>query len=89
MTPNDVSEVAGGFAGSMLVAVLVVLGIAALVMPLYVIAIHGELKRLRKAQEEALWLAKKAPSEGMKPSSYLPPQEGFDGPPKVRMRSNG
>lgn len=86
MSPNDVSQVAGGFAGSLMLAFVIVLGIAALLMPLYVIAIHGELKKLRKLAEEQRWQASRAAAP---PSSYLPPAEDLSGPPKVRMRSNG
>lgn len=91
MKPNDVAELAGGVAGSLGVALLLVLAIAAIVMPLYVIALYGEVKRQRRVMEMQLdelrlMRSRSTPTPGV--PDWLPPQELL-GPPKVRMRSNG
>lgn len=76
MRTNDVAEVAGALTGSMLVAVVIVIGIAAILMPLYVIHMSGQVDRMRKALERLLWLEEqRAKRPASRPSDWLPPEE--------------
>lgn len=66
MNANDmeVANAMGGFVMTLLVVFGIVLAVCAVLMPLYVVAIHGSLRRQEKMMKELVWYAKERHRRG-------------------------
>ena len=55
---NEITTMAGGLFGIVLIIFVIVMMILLFLMPLYIALIYGELRRISRATEKSLTLAK-------------------------------